>query len=98
VRLQTLALAAPVAADATAATPANNTKPGVQIDGFSFSQDGVARFLARLQVVPALTHVQLAQSAVQGAGGSSTTAGSSSSAGIVSFTITADVVAPAVVS
>ncbi|SRR5260221_3779176 len=98
VRLQTLALAAPAAADLSVAIPVTNAKPGVQIDGFSFSQDGVARFLARLQVVPALTHVELTQSAVQGAG-TSTTAGSETSAtGIVSFTITADIVAPAVIS
>lgn len=97
VTLQTLTLTAPVAADATAV--AAQTAPGVTIVGSSYSQDGVARLLARLDVVAALTNVQLATSGVQ----TSTTAdsgGSSAAAdsGIVSFTITADIATPGVAS
>ena len=49
--------------------------PGVTIVGSSYSQDGVARLLARLDVVAALTNVQLATSGVQ----TSTTADSGGS-------------------
>src|SRR3954465_11662618 len=56
VTLQTLTLTAPLGGDATA-VPAQKA-PGVTIVGSSYSQDGVARLLARLDVVPALTHVE----------------------------------------
>jgi Tfp pilus assembly protein PilN len=95
VTLQTLTLSAPVAADAAVITATKN--PGVVIEGTSYSQDGVARFLARLDVVPALTHVELTTSSVQ----TSTTSGdpsASADTGLVTFTITADITAPGVVS
>jgi Tfp pilus assembly protein PilN len=108
VTLQTLTLTAPVPADATAVA-AQNT-PGVTIVGSSYSQDGVARLLARLEVVPSLTHVELSASTLQtdvasddeSSSGDSGSTGSSDAAaadtGIVNFTITADVRAPGVVS
>jgi Tfp pilus assembly protein PilN len=93
VYLTSLKLAAPVAADATTVVAA--TKPGVTILGYCYSQDGVARFLARLQVVPALTHVALTSS---GFAAATTTGGSTDTvaAGVVTFEISADVVAPVV--
>jgi Tfp pilus assembly protein PilN len=100
VTLQTLTLTAPVAADATAVAAQKN--PGVTIAGSSYSQDGVARLLARLGVVPALTHVQLETSGIQTSttGGDSSTDGSGAAAGagIVTFTITADIASPGAVS
>jgi Tfp pilus assembly protein PilN len=93
VKLQTLTLTAPVAADALSV--AVSTKSGVLIDGYSYSQDGVARFLARLQVVPALTHVTLTSSTLGGAG-TTTQSSTSSSSSIVTFQITADIAPPAV--
>jgi Tfp pilus assembly protein PilN len=95
VHLLSLNLAAPVEADAIRV--AAKTDAGVQLKGYSYSQDGVARFLARLQVVPALTNVKLASS-VFGATSTTTTEGSSTASGIVSFEISADIVAPAVIS
>ena len=94
VHLLSLALEAPVKADATSAggTVAGT---GVQIQGFSYSQDGVARFLARLQVVPALTGVTLTSS-VFGPTSTTESAGVSSSSGVVTFAISADIVAPVV--
>ena len=94
VTLQTLQLNAPIAADAATVSSATK-KAGVTLIGSSYSQDGVARLLARLEVVPALSNVQLTQSS---ASSTSTTAGSSSAPSIVSFTITADIVAPGAVS
>jgi Tfp pilus assembly protein PilN len=92
VTLQSLTLTAPVAADATVA--ATTGASGVTITGSSYSQDGVARFLARLEVVPSLKNVQLASSTMP----ASTTSSTGESTSIVTFTITADVVTPAVVS
>jgi Tfp pilus assembly protein PilN len=94
VTLQTLTLTAPVAADATTVAAAKN--PGVTIVGTSYSQDGVARLLARLDVVAALTNVQLAGSGLP----ASTTSGGAGAAdtGIVTFTINADITTPGVVS
>jgi Tfp pilus assembly protein PilN len=95
VTLQTLTLTAPVAADSTTLGASATTTAGVTLIGSSYSQDGVARFLARLEVVPALANVQLTQSS---ASQTSTTAGGTAAPSIVSFTITADIVAPGAVS
>jgi hypothetical protein len=72
----------------------------VTIAGSSYSQDGVARLLARLGVVPALTHVQLQTSGIQTSttAGDSSTDGSDAGTGIVTFTITADIASPGAVS
>ena len=54
--------------------------PGVVLNGSTYSQDGVARVLARLSVTPALTNVRLQSSTVQPIGARK----------IVQFTIMAD--------
>jgi Tfp pilus assembly protein PilN len=97
VTLQTLALSAPVAADSTSVRSASNKDAGVTLVGSSYSQDGVARFLARLEVVPALANVQLTQSAQTDTTAAAPTGGEAPPA-IVNFTITADIVTPGVVS
>jgi Tfp pilus assembly protein PilN len=65
--------------DPTAGGPAQLT-----LNGSTYSQDGVARFLSRISVLPALSNVQLQSSAVDPA----------ASTGIVQFVIGADVKAP----
>jgi Tfp pilus assembly protein PilN len=54
------------------------------LNGSTYSQDGVARFLSRISVLPALANVQLQTSAVDPA----------ASGGIVQFIIIAEVKAP----
>ena len=95
VHLTKLSLAAPSAADATAV--AASAKTGVSLAGYSYSQDGVARFLARLQVVPALKDVVLASSVFAPAETTTTADGSPGTAeGVVAFEVSANVVPPAV--
>jgi Tfp pilus assembly protein PilN len=53
---------------------------GITLSGSTYSQDGVARVLARLSVAPVLTNVQLVSSAAQPVG----------TRDVVQFTITAD--------
>ena len=72
------AAAAGVAAPAGAATDGSSL---FQIEGFTYSQNGVARLLSRLQVVPDLTNVQLQSSTL------STVAGQD----VVEFSIAADI-------
>jgi Tfp pilus assembly protein PilN len=67
------------AGDPTVGGPAHLT-----LNGSTYSQDGVARFLSRISVLPALSNVQLQSSAVDPAAAS----------GIVQFVIVADVKAP----
>ena len=67
------------AGDPTVGGPAHLT-----LNGSTYSQDGVARFLSRISVLPALANVQLQTSAVD----------SGATAGIVQFIIVADVKAP----
>ena len=67
---------------ATTTTPAPTLAPGpLNLTGYTYSQEGVARFLSRLAVVPALQGVKLLQSA------QATVAGRV----VVSFSIQADV-------
>lgn len=58
--------------------------PKLTLSGSTYSQDGVARFLSRISVLPALTNVQLQTSSSDAAGASS----------VVTFVIIADVKAP----
>jgi Tfp pilus assembly protein PilN len=51
---------APPAAPAPAATDA--ATGGLSLDGYTYSQEGVARFLSRLAVIPELTDVKLVRS------------------------------------
>jgi Tfp pilus assembly protein PilN len=61
--------------------PAPTTVQPLNLQGYTYSQDGVARLLSRLQVVPALENVKLVSSAQSVVSGQT----------VVSFTITADV-------
>ena len=68
----------------TAAAPPAPTAPPAKplnLQGYTYSQEGVARLLSRLQVVPALQNVKLVSSA------QSTVSGQT----VISFTIEADV-------
>ena len=58
--LTNLTATAPAPADPAAATTAGT--PGFNLVGSTYSQDGVARFLARLSVVPDLANVRLVSS------------------------------------
>lgn len=77
--LQSLAASAPVAVDPAAATTA--PAPGFSMTGRTYSHDGVARLLKRLQALPDLENVQLQSSHLGEAAGQS----------IVEFTIVAGV-------
>jgi Tfp pilus assembly protein PilN len=97
VTLRTLTLTAPVAGDTSlVAPPSAKTDQMVTIEGSSYSQDGVARFLARLDVVGALKNVTLTDSTVvtPPADSASSSGDSGSGGGLVNFTISADVVPP----
>ena len=74
----------------TATTPgaAPGMPTGFQISGYTYSQDAVARFLARLEVVPDLTEVTL------GSAQGTKLAGR----GVVQFTISANIKAPGATS
>ncbi len=80
--LQSLTAKSPVGATSAAGSaPAPNGTPrGLTISGYTYSQDGVARLLSRLQVVPDLKNVQLQQSALAPIGRQT----------VVEFTIAAD--------
>lgn len=78
--LQSLSATAPVPAD-PAAAPTTAAQPGFSIKGRTYSHDGVARLLKRLQALPDLENVQLSSSLLGEAGGQS----------IVEFTIVAGV-------
>jgi Tfp pilus assembly protein PilN len=101
VKLSDLRLTAPVpssAAAGSAAATATGATSGVVIDGFTHSQEGVARFLARLQVMPALTDVTLSTSSASEDAPGSTTTTASAGTTLITFTITAAVKAPTVLS
>jgi hypothetical protein len=68
----------------TTGEPATGGSAKLTLTGSTYSQDGVARFLSRISVLPALANVQLQTSAVD----------SGASSGIVQFVIVADVKAP----
>ena len=65
----------------TTSTDATGTSPKVTLTGQTYSQDGVARFLSRLSILPALANVQLQTS----------TMGSTGTTGTVQFVIVADI-------
>jgi Tfp pilus assembly protein PilN len=80
--LQTLAATAPVEAEAGAAAPEGSAgTPGFAITGRTYSHDGVARLLKRLQALPDLENVQLSSSKLADVGGQD----------VVEFTIVAGV-------
>jgi len=69
---------------APAAPSTSGVPTGFTLNGYTYSQDGVARVLSRLEVVPDLSDVQLSTSSVTQVGTQS----------IVQFTIVANVRAP----
>jgi len=72
---------------ATPATSDNKRADGsvmFEIDGYTYSQNGVARLLARLQVIPDFEHVQLLSTTREERGGRS----------VVHFRLGADIRAP----
>jgi Tfp pilus assembly protein PilN len=86
--LQAKAPSSPASA-APAATPAPGTAPtGFTIAGYTYSQDGVARLLSRLNVLSDLHNVQLQTSSLTKVG----------TQNIVQFTILADVSPPGAAS
>jgi Tfp pilus assembly protein PilN len=78
----TLNATAPVAGVAAATTPSAAAPTGFTVSGCTFSQDSVARFLARLDVVPDLSAMTLGSSGV-GAGAT----GAACPGTMVSFTL-----------
>jgi Tfp pilus assembly protein PilN len=74
-----LAAAAPVATTTPSALPATPT--ALTIQGYTYSQDGVARLLERLEVVPDLENVQLQTSQSAQVGNQT----------VINFTIVSDV-------
>jgi Tfp pilus assembly protein PilN len=79
--LKSLDLKAPAAA-AEGADPSSPSAPtGVTLVGYTYSHNGVARFLSRLALIPDLGNVQLQSSSVSELGGRR----------VVAFTIAADV-------
>jgi hypothetical protein len=77
------------ASPAPAAPAAPGTAPtGFVIDGYTYSQDGVARLLTRLAVLPDLHNVQLQSSSLSKVG----------TQNVVQFTILADVSPPGAAS
>jgi Tfp pilus assembly protein PilN len=75
------------AAPATPSAP-NAVATGFAVNGYTYSQAGVARLLSRLSVLPDLRNVQLQTSALSKIGEQS----------VVQFTILADVAAPGAAS
>jgi hypothetical protein len=64
---------------------------GVTLQGATYTQEGVARVLARLALVPLLANVQLASSAVVSPSASETGHSKSTQRKVIAFTITASV-------
>ena len=88
VTLTRLAAKAPGAAgtpEAAAAEAESGSSSGFQLEGFTYTQEGVALLLARLQVLADLRNVELATSVAQTANDTNKT---------VKFTITASIVRP----
>jgi Tfp pilus assembly protein PilN len=83
--LLSLAGISPVSSGGAAASASTSGVPtGFTLDGYTYSQDGVARVLSRLMVVPDLSNVQLSSSSMTKVG----------TQNIVQFTIVANVRPP----
>jgi Tfp pilus assembly protein PilN len=87
----------------TSAVPTTSSTPtGLAITGSTYSHDSVARLLARLSLIPELKNVTLQSDNVAGATtpgatpstASASAAGATTPAGLVTFTIVADIVLP----
>lgn len=79
--LTTLSAKSPISPLTNAASSAGGAPSEFTIQGRTYSHDGVARLLSRLQVVPDLTNVQLVSSSLSKVGGQD----------VVDFTIAADI-------
>ena len=80
--LTTLTAKSPISPATNAPSNAGSTQPShFTIQGRTYSHDGVARLLSRLQVVPDLTNVQLLSSTLSKVGGQD----------VVEFSIVADI-------
>jgi Tfp pilus assembly protein PilN len=80
--LTTLTAKSPISPVTNAPSTAGSTAPTMfTIQGRTYSHDGVARLLSRLQVVPGLTNVQLLSSTLANVGGQD----------VVEFSIAADI-------
>jgi Tfp pilus assembly protein PilN len=79
--LTTLTAKSPISPATNAASSSGTTASQFIIVGRTYSHDGVARLLSRLQVVPDLTNVQLQSSALSNVGGQD----------VVEFSIVADI-------
>lgn len=79
--LTTLTTKSPISPTTNAATSAGGAPSQFTIQGRTYSHDGVARLLSRLQVVPDLTNVQLLSSSLSKVGGQD----------VVDFSIAADI-------
>jgi Tfp pilus assembly protein PilN len=79
--LTTLTAKSPISPLTNASTSAGGAPSQFTIQGRTYSHDGVARLLSRLQVVPDLTNVQLVSSTLSKVGGQD----------VVDFSIAADI-------
>jgi Tfp pilus assembly protein PilN len=79
--LTTLTAKSPVSPVTNTATSTGGAPSQFTIQGRTYSHDGVARLLSRLQVVPDLTNVQLLSSTLSKVGGQD----------VVEFSIAADI-------
>jgi len=92
VTLTSMTMTAPAAAAVVpGAVTASAPAQGFVIAGSAFSYDSVARLLSRLSLVPDLSDVTLTSTGSAGAAGSTGSTGGSSSAGDVTFNISAAV-------
>ncbi|HEX3805153.1 MAG TPA: PilN domain-containing protein [Gaiellaceae bacterium] len=95
--LVTLTAQSPTYLDGGAAAPSaassGQLPSGFIVEGCTYSQDSVARFLSRLQLVPDLSEMSLAKSESAGGSGSADTSGSTTScpAGMFTFTLQGNV-------
>jgi Tfp pilus assembly protein PilN len=87
--LVTLNALAPSVSPANTATPAGGGAPqqSFLVTGCTYSQDSVARFLARLSVVPDLSNMTLGKSESSNAGGSGGGGGGQCPTGMFTFTL-----------
>jgi Tfp pilus assembly protein PilN len=79
--LTTLTTKSPISPATNAATSSGGAPSQFTMQGRTYSHDGVARLLSRLQVVPDLTNVQLLSSSLSKVGGQD----------VVEFSIAADI-------
>jgi len=78
--LTTLTAKSPISPATNAATSSGGAPSQFMVEGRTYSHDGVARLLSRLQLVPDLTNVQLLSSTLSKVGGQD----------VVEFSISAD--------